>query len=529
MRSQRCGRAAGLLSLLLLASCTRASRRAGDAGPPPAAGASNRDRLRVGWDPKTGKGDVVHLYASGDLLRTCFHCGYPGYTGGLVVGGFNGSGMGFYPRRPIRGYRSINVFCAQDESIWDRSEQREYTYGWSENYGKGDDGVRLAYRRGRVVESSPARLILQSENQAGCYRVGKLAYTRAGVRWWIIATRVSNVCQHPVSFDLFSGDDPWIGLYRSAEGDVGWTPGGLVRRETALGAGLFVAGGLYDLGNQEAGEREGGFSNQANFIALDPALPLPDLALFASRFAHQASEIDPARPLDHKKMIALNLGWPARSLAPGQGLTMAFALGLAETGAPGTTPRAPPVTEEDWSVWRRYLPDDDRPAGEQVDFAAEWVELDVSPHELRVNATYFLRNRGSGSTTLLIHYPIITSTRQRAPAQIEVEGRREPVRPDGADRALASFPVPVPPRGLVRFQVRYRQLLLGRRAAYLVTSALSWPSPIARAVFVVRHATTLGKVTLSFPPGHSETAGSTTTHWVVRQPFVPDREVVVSW
>ena len=68
---------------------------------------------------------------------------------------------------------------------------------------------------------------------------------------------------------------------------VGWTPAGLVRREAALGPGAFTAGGLYDLGNREADEEEGAFSNQASFFALDPATAPPDHAIFANAFAHR--------------------------------------------------------------------------------------------------------------------------------------------------------------------------------------------------------------------------------------------------
>jgi hypothetical protein len=219
-----------------------------------------------------------------------------------------------------------------------------------------------------------------------------------------------------------------------------------------------------------------------------------------------------------------------RRLEPGQGLTVALALGLAETSerTPGRTPRVPDISDEDWSVWRSFLPEDDRPASDQVEFAAEWVELDIEEHELAVNATYWVRNRG-GASSLGIRYPILTSAGRPAPARVEVNGRSLPVRPGAPDRVETHFSVAVPDRGLASFRVRYRQPLRERRAVYLVTSALSWPSPIGRAVFVIRHPTALGKVQLSYAPRHSESSGGRTTHWVIRQPFVPDREVEARW
>ena len=37
------------------------------------------------------------------------------------------------------------------------------------------------------------------------------------------------------------------------------------------------------------------------------------------------------------------------------------------------------------------------------------------------------------------------------------------------------------------------------------------------------------KVTISYPISHSETKNGQTTHTIVRQPLVPDREFAVRW
>ena len=490
------------------------------------------------WDPRTGRGHVEHRLASG-ALRTCFHCDYAGYTGGLVIGAFNGSGMGFVPTKPIRGHAKINVFCAQDESIWDRTEKRELSYGWSENFGTGPDGARLEYVRGRIIEEGPERVTLQSENEGGCYRVVKVATTRARAPFWVIATRVVNRCDHAIHFDFFTGDDPWIGLYKSSEGDVGWTQDGLVRREKVLGPGAFFAGGLYDLGNVQAGEREGGFSNQANFFLLDPTLALPSFVAFANSFAHQASDVDPDRPLDDATMTALNLGWVDQRLEPGEGVTLAQAVGLAKTDERGARlPSVPAVTDEDWSIWRRHLPDGKRSSSAAtVDFVSERVELDLSADRLAVHATYTLFNRSRDDTVLSVRYPILTTKERPAPSHVDVDGKRYDLAPgDGTTPAAASrapdevrFPIEVPARSLRRFDVRYVQAHSGRSAGYLVTSARRWPHALTRAVFVIRHPRSMSGVRVSYDIDHSRVVGDTIEHVIVEQPFQPSRELELSW
>jgi len=487
----------------------------------------------MNWNPRTGRGSVLQVLKNGDKLRTAFQMVFKGYTGGLVIGSFSGSGYGLFPRRPINGFEKINVFCAQDESIWDHTEKAEYTYGWSENYGTGEDGKRLEYVGGKVLEQGPERIVLRSENAGGCYRVRKVAYTRLDVPWWILATRLSNRCGRPVRFDFFSGDDPWIGLYRSSDGDVGWTPEGLVRRERALGLGRFESGGFYDLGNEALGQREGSFSNQANFFLLDPAVPLPDLTLFANRFAHSADEVDPGRPLDNKSLTALNMGWRNLRLAPGEGFTVAFAVGLARTGKPGEVPRPREISTDDWSVWRRHLAGREGrppPLNRGVAFAAELVELDLSRTELRVRGTYHLENRLPGGASIAIDYPILTGSSRPAPAFVLVDGRRVPVKQTGGRARAERFMVKLPGRGLARFVIDYTQRHTGRSAGYMVTSALKWPTAIRRAVFRVRHPGSMGRVKLTYKPDHRfRRADGRTEHVIVRQPFVPDREMMMTW
>ena len=509
--------------VLLLAGCPSKKTKPAPARPP-------LPRLEAKWDPATGRGAVLSHLKGGDLLRTCFQCDFPGYTGGLVIGGYSGSGMGLYPKAPIRGFKAINVFCAQDESIRDHESGLEYTYGWSENMGEGRGGERLEYVKGEVLESGPQRVVLRSINRGGCYEVTKVATTRAGDLYWIIATRVTSVCQKKIRFDLYSGDDPWIGTYRSSDGDVGWTPAGLVRRELALPAGRFTAGGIYDLGNRALGQKEGSFSGQANFTLLDPVSPLPTLTAFANRFAHTAAEVDPKKPLSNDTLTALNLAWNGLELAPGEGFTFAFALGLAHTGAPGELPRVPAISAEVWSGWRRHLKEVDRePAGQFLEFAAERVELDLSPSTLTVRGVYHLRHRSASAGAATIAFPIITAEDRPAPATVRVDGKDLSVTMVKEGLAEARFPVSLRPHGLTRFTVQYTQPHTGRRAAYMVTSARRWSAPIDRAVFVVRHPAAMGKVAVSHKPDLTRQEGETVEHTIVRHGFWPDRELELTW
>lgn len=488
-----------------------------------------RPWLENAWDPATGRGIVTHHRPGEGTMLTCFHVGYPGYTGGLVIGGFSSSGLAWNPERPKVGFPTINVFCAQDESIWDRDERREYTYGWSENFGTGPDGERLEYVGGRVVDASRDNLVLESENVGGCYRVRKIATAWATTQFWVVATRITNRCDHSVNFDFHSGDDPWIGLYKSSDGDVGWTPNDVVRNERRFALGEFTAGGLWDLGNAALGQTEGSFSNQANFFALDPTTPLPDETEFANRFAHQASEINPHKPLDNLSMTALNLGWTKQSLAPHATRDFVFAMGLAVTGDTAKLPRVPELTDEHWSRWRKLLPPKTGSVANGAEFSAELVELDVSPLAMTVHGIYYVYNPTTASAVFTIGFPINVSHDRPAPQSVVVDGREVAVVAESPVRVSTSFEISVKGQSIRSFDVRYRQAHSGRRAEYVVTSALSWRRPLERAVFRITAQSALGPIRTSYVPSSRQNANGSQLLTIVRQPFVPDREMTITW
>ncbi len=486
---------------------------------------TNLPGMRSSWNPSNGRGEVLSVLDNGDHFVTCFHCRYDGYTGGLVIGSMDDSGTKLIPNKPIRGFRSLNIWCAQDESIWDRNERAEYTYGWSENFGRGDDGKRLGYVQGRVIEASSDRVVLQTQNEGGCYRITKVAYSRSGVPWWIIATRIVNRCDHPVHFDFWTGEDPWIGQYRSADGDVGWYAGGLVRGEAEVVPSAFRAGGLYDLGNEQLGQKEGTFSNVANFIEVDPAVPLVKRILFANRFAHSRSEIKLDKPLDNKSIIAFNLGWVDETLAPGHGLTLAVAMGIAHTFEAGTTPRPWEVEDADWSVWRRYLTElDEPPSPICLDFAAERVKLDLEWSSMRVTGTYVFRNDCSSSTQATITYPIASDANHPAPSHIQIDSKPVPVQ-DGS----ATFPVSVAPLSVRRVEISYLQQHNTSNATYIVTSANRWPRPIGRAEFEISAPLEMGPIAITFPVHSSQRTQDRLVMRAAFAKFSPTKELVLRW
>ncbi len=485
-----------------------------------ASASAGSRRFEVSWDPRTGKGEVIQRYDDGALARVCLQCGFPGYTGGLLIGSYSGSGFEYLPPEPLRGFASLNVFCAQDESIWDRASSREYAFGWSENFGTGPDGQRLEYVSGAVRKRGPELVLLTGRNRGGCYQVDKRLLWKREARYLLVSTRIENACDEPVHFDFWTGDDPWLGKYRSSEGDVGYTDQALVRTETKVDPARFRFGGVYDLGNTAAGEQEGSYSGAANFIMLRPDGRKPDRIYFANRFVHADDQIQPQRALDNKTMLALNLGWIDIALRPGGSVAFAYALGLASSTGRAEPPRAPDIAPEDW----RALEPRKHP-WQELRFDRERIELRLSETELDVVGHYVIANDAQQSRSIGIHYPFPTDAAHPVPDLVELDGR--PI--EHVNASGARFGIEVPAKGSTKFTVHYRQRHTEKKATYIVTSAERWGRPIRQAEFVIRYPRTMRNVTVSYAADEVRYVGAEVEVRFARKDFAPQRDVVMRW
>lgn len=511
-----------LISMLAAAvgACSRSPRSGVGASPDASSAAAVSSRFEVGWDPRTGKGVVRQRFDDGAVASVCLHCGFPGYTGGLVIGSYSGSGFEYRPPKPQRGFDALNVFCAQDESIWDRASSEEYTYGWSENFGTGRDGRRLEYVSGQVDERGPERVVLRSRNRGGCYQVDKALLWPREARYLVIRSELRNVCEEPVTFDFWTGDDPWLGRYRSSEGDVGYTDRALVRVESRIEPRAFRYGGVYDLGNTAAGEQEGAYSGAANFIMPRPGGRPPDRIYIANRFAHTDAEFTPGRPLDNKSMLAFNLGWLAVELGSAESLSLVYALGLARSEGAPQPPEVPAIPEEHF---RAFDPAPSPHAAMRFDF--EHIELRLTAVELFVHGRYVLANDGDQPARIGIYYPFPVDELHPSPHRVSLDGhpleRWEP--------AGATFGIQLPARGTTTFEAEYQQKHGGNKATYIVTSARRWGRPIRRAEFVVRYPKALREVQVSYPADERRELASEVEHRFVRDDFMPTKDVVITW
>ena len=211
--------------LVLGASFSRIRRVVGRDAPAP-----GRAWLELDWDDG-GSGLVRNHLADGTELVTLFsrYADDEGKTPrGLFVGGAlpdvaavqdqDESGMAF---RDARGWH--HIWCNVNELLLDLDSQQPWPPGsWK-------------YLGARVLIRDPERVVIESSHEVpvagGSLRIDRFAYFRAGKPWFKLGVRVVNTGERPARYAYAYGDEPWVGHFGSAAGNVGWLRDAIVRVE----------------------------------------------------------------------------------------------------------------------------------------------------------------------------------------------------------------------------------------------------------------------------------------------------------
>ncbi|BDG04819.1 hypothetical protein [Anaeromyxobacter oryzae] len=279
-------------------------------------------RLELQWDEREGSGIIRNHLADGTELVTLFSRfqDSEGATPhGLFVGGAlpdiaadpgaqNESGM---THHDARGW--THIWCNVNEAIWLLPDETPiYPSYWRFL------GSRVLVRDGqRVVLESSHEL----ERRGARLRMDRFAYFRAGRPFFKLGIRVVNLGDLPATYTYAYGDEPWVGEFGSAEGNLGWVAGGIVTEESQVDARVNRWAGIVD-----------SKTGAADFIAW-VGDDQPDLVFFANQPGLQR----PGVPLASNEVF-IGLEWHGRALAPGEERAMLLSIGMADrdprTGRP---------------------------------------------------------------------------------------------------------------------------------------------------------------------------------------------------
>lgn len=300
--------------------------------------ATDSNFLTVNWHSKEGRGYVIDNYPDGRKLLLAFSR-FRAENGiipsGVFLGGdlpfdsgesgedhLNKTGMAFYD-----GERWKHIWCTVNEAIASAT-----------NPGEVQQLCQWKYLGSAIVRKSGNELVLRSSHTAivdgAPLRVDKFMVFRAGDAHFTLVTRIVNVGRTEVRYRYAYGDEPWVGDYGSAAGDVGWVEGRVIRHEELFNTGMHSFAGMFDNGNELAGESHE-YTGLANFIQW-LGENRPSVA-YISNVPGAFSRIPGTVPLASRTRF-IGLEWGPRLLGPGRSDIFVLAIGMARkdpvTGMP---------------------------------------------------------------------------------------------------------------------------------------------------------------------------------------------------
>lgn len=299
--------------------------------------------LSFSWDEKHGRGYVKNFYSDGSKLLinlSRFKNEEGALSSGLFLGGGlptsdpdsrikdkDETGMSYFD-----GNRWYHIWCSVNEAILPTVEGSSpiYPQQWH-------------FLGSRVLENSPNKITILSQHSIAVdgvpLLVEKYFFYEAGNSYFTMITRVKNVGVKPVTLSYLYGDEPWVGHFGTAKGNIGWLKDGLIKTESAIDTGLNTYAGLVDYGNDLAGEKHG-FTGKANFIEWDK-LSRPDLAYFSNVAGRFNQSGGGKVPLDNSTCRFLGLEWGPHPLVPLQTFVFTLAIGMADNDSASGFPIKP--------------------------------------------------------------------------------------------------------------------------------------------------------------------------------------------
>ena len=294
------------------------------------------------WDEKNGRGYVKNFYQDGRKLLinlSRFKNENGELSSGIFLGGGlppgdpdysstdkDDTGMSYYD-----GRRWYHIWCSVNEAVLSSALNSKPIYPQQWNF-----------LNSRVLENSSNNISIVSHHWFSMdgvpFFVEKLFFYESGDNYFTLVTKIKNEGVRPMSLYYLYGDEPWVGHYGTAMGNVGWTKDGFFKTEGEIDTTANTIAGILDYGNDLAGEAHT-YTGMANFIEWDRTTR-PDLAYFSNVAGRYTKLQGISRPLADADCRFLGLEW-ARTLKPAESMSFTLAIGMANNNPQNGLPFTP--------------------------------------------------------------------------------------------------------------------------------------------------------------------------------------------
>jgi len=291
------------------------------------------------WDKKTGDGSIKNSWPDGSKLvinLSRFRDSNGKYPDGIFIGGglppsdpdyqfmnSEATGMTYFD-----GRRWYHVWCNSNEGLV--SPFQPYPVSYPSDW---------VFKGSKIVENSSRQLAIEARHSLTFLGVPvdvkRVLSYRVGTSYVILTTEFTNRGRVSFPFQYMYGDEPWIGDFGSSAGDVGWMGKELILAEREVNTLQQSYLGMYDYGNELAGESHS-FTGIANFIEWEQN-SRPAKA-YISNYSGGVINPDKIVPLVSRTNRFIGLQYGPLMINPGESYSFSIAVGMAgrdqQTGFP---------------------------------------------------------------------------------------------------------------------------------------------------------------------------------------------------
>jgi len=159
-----------------------------------------------------------------------------------------------------------------------------------------------------------------------------------------------------------------------------------------------------------------------------------------------------------------------------------------------------------------------------VEFFYEKIEIKCSDSEIQVRGTYNFRSLKKSNITIGIQYPFPVDNFHPFPHDIYIENYTY-----SKDSANIYFNFSLRPEESKSVTINYRQMLLNKKATYILSTTKSWGQPIQLAEFHISVPVEWKNVILSYKTDNIIFENDRAFYSLRKSNFFPDNDLIISW
>ena len=252
---------------------------------------ARKAHLEYRWNKRNGSGYIFNHNSDGTQLLTCFSR-FLDSQGAIPKGLFIGGGLPYSRHDDIEltmsatgmahfnGKEWHHLWCNANETIASGPDEKHDPSTWQ-------------FIGSKIVSSNDQKLILRSSHlipfKGTTLRMDRYAVFQADQNYLILMFNITNIGSMPTEYFYVYGDEPWVGEFGTASGNVGWSKEKLYYFEGAVNPQTNSYAGMYDKGNPYILGEKKSFTGMANFIQW-MGDNKPDLVYFSNKEGQFAEE-----------------------------------------------------------------------------------------------------------------------------------------------------------------------------------------------------------------------------------------------